>query len=336
MVPLPAEEAPNSAESERQRSRLEIGVFNGFILPDKHLTGTRDPGIEPTAGVRMGGGIARRWNWLSELQVARFDTRAPSGDAKMFAGRAGAEWLITPGRRAEPFVSMGWGYSQMTFGRATDFFSAFASVGLGQHIQIGPKSRLRWELRFDRTTAPDGLRGNDLTQPQATIAYSWVLGRSKLDVDRDGVAGHRDRCPNTRQGALVDANGCATDSDRDSIPDGLDLCDDSPAGWSIGPDGCPLDADGDGVADSIDSCAKTPKGVVIDAAGCPVDGDGDGVFDGLDRCPATLKGIEVDEHGCFVDADGDGVYDGLGMDRCPGTPRGTKVDPFGCPVDDGN
>jgi hypothetical protein len=254
----------------------------------------------------------------------------------MLAGRGGVEWILERGRRTEPFVSAGWGYMNMTFDGATDFTSGFASLGLGQHVQLGARTRLRWEARVDRTTAPDGLRGRDLTQPQATIGFNWVLGKSNLDADRDGVPGHRDRCRDTPEGAAVDARGCPRDSDRDTILDGLDACAETPEGWAVGPDGCALDADADGVADSIDACAATPRRVAVDERGCPLDGDGDGVFDGFDRCPATLKGIEVDEQGCFLDADEDGVYDGLGMDRCPGTPKGTKVDPFGCPVQDGD
>ena len=335
MAPFAADEPE---KKDRQHSRMEIGVFTGFIAPDKRLIATRDPGIEPTLGVRLGGGVSRHWNWFAEAQAARFETETFAGDAKMLAARGGFEWLIEPGRRTEPFYSMGWGYTHMSFDGATDFFSAFASVGVGQHVQIGDKTRLRWEVRIDRTTAPDGLRGRDLTQPQATIGFDWVLGKSKLDADHDGVPGHRDRCRDTPEGARVDARGCAMDSDLDLVLDGLDACEDTPAGWIVGPDGCALDTDGDGVADSVDACEATPKGAVIDKTGCPLDGDGDGVFDGFDQCPDTLGGIEVDARGCFLDADEDGVYDGLGMDRCPGTPKGTKVDPFGCPVeeDDGD
>ena len=338
MAPLAADEPAEPEKKERQRSRLELGVFSGFIAPDKRLTATRDPAIEPTLGVRLGGGVSRKWNWFAELQAAQLDSQAVTRDAEMLAARGGMEWLIDPGRRAEPFVSLGWGYMNMTFDNASDFFSGFASIGLGQHVQIGARTRLRWETRVDRTTTPDGLRGNDLTQPAATIGFNWVLGKSKLDADRDGVPGHRDRCRDTLAGARVDAVGCAMDTDRDSVPDGLDACADTPAGWTIGPDGCALDTDGDGVADSIDACEASPKGAVIDKTGCALDTDGDGVFDGFDQCPNTLRGIEVNERGCFLDADEDGVYDGLGMDRCPGTPKGTKVDPFGCPVadDDGD
>ncbi len=338
IAPLAADEPAQPENENPHRSGLELGVFTGIILPDKRLTATVDPGIEPTFGFHLGAGISRRFNWFAEAQAAQFRTAPPSGDAEMLAARGGIEWLIDRGRLAEPFVSLGWGYMNMTFDGATDFFSAFASAGLGQYVQIGANTRVRWELRVDRTMASEGLRGRDLTQPQATVGFTWVLDRSKSDADRDGVSGRRDRCPDTPEGARVDAHGCAFDADGDAVPDGLDACADTPTGWIIGPDGCPLDSDGDGVVDSIDACATTPQGAAIDDTGCPLDSDGDGVFDGSDRCPATMKGIEVDEHGCFIDADEDGVYDGLGMDHCPGTPKGTKVDPFGCPVkgDDGD
>jgi hypothetical protein len=338
LAPLAAEETVQPEKKKQRRTGLELGVFTGIILPDPRLTATVDPGIEPTVGFHTGGGITWRLNWFAEAQAAQFRTLPPAGDAEMLAGRGGIEWLVAPGRLAEPFVSASWGYMNMTFEGATDFFSAFGSVGLGQYVQIGANTRVRWEIRVDRTMASEGLRGRDLTQPQATIGFTWVLDKSKSDLDHDGVSGNRDRCRDTPEGARVDAHGCAMDSDGDSIPDGLDTCADTPAGWNVGPDGCALDADGDGVADGIDACGMTPVGAVIDETGCPLDGDGDGVFDGFDRCPGTMKGIEVNELGCFLDADEDGVYDGLGMDRCPGTPKGTKVDPFGCPVtvDDGD
>lgn len=326
--------APLVAQERAARSQLEVGVFDGAILPDKRLTATVDPGVEPTFGVRVGGGITWQLNWFGEAQFARFTTSPPAGEADMLAARGGVEWLIDPGRRAEPFLSAGWGYMNVSFDGASDFFSSFASLGLGQHVQLGAHTRLRWEIRADRTMADDGLRGRDLTLPQATVGFSWVVGGRNRDTDADGIPGRRDRCPDTPAGAQVDANGCALDTDRDSVANGLDACPETPEGWAVGPDGCPLDADGDGVTDGADRCPATPRGVVIDEHGCPQDTDRDGVPDGLDQCPNTLNGIEVDKRGCFLDADEDGVYDGLGMDRCPGTPKGTPVDPFGCPLKD--
>lgn len=325
--------ADESAREERPFA-LEIGPFVGFVVPDPDLTATKDPAIQPTLGLHLGRGFHRRLNGFVEAQTARFDSKSLSGDAAMLAARGGVEFLVAPGRRAEPFVSASWGYMRMTFDNATDFVSAFASVGLGQHIQVGARLRARWEVRVDRTLARDGLRGEDLTHATATAGIDWVLGKRVFDSDRDGVAGHRDRCPDTPAGILVDERGCPRDSDRDGVFDQLDACADTPAGWAVDAIGCPADTDRDGVPDPIDACGATPPGATPNARGCPADTDGDGVFDGLDRCPDTLRGIEVDAHGCFLDEDQDGVYDGLGMDRCPGTRKGTKVDAFGCPLID--
>jgi OOP family OmpA-OmpF porin len=93
---------------------------------------------------------------------------------------------------------------------------------------------------------------------------------ARIDSDGDGVYDDEDECPNTPQGAKVDARGC------------------------------PRDSDGDGVYDGLDQCSLTPRGAKVDAKGCPLDGDGDGVYDGLDQCPDTPRGNEVDEKGCTV------------------------------------
>ena len=334
LAPLGAEEAA----LEKRHRPLEIGPFAGFVLPDDHLTVTKDPGLEPTLGLHLGRPFNRRLRWFAEAQMAQFDSQSLRGDADMLAARGGVELLVAPGRRLEPFVTASWGYMRMTFDNpnATDFESAVASAGLGQHIQVGERMRVRWEARFERTMARDGLAGQDLTQAVATVGVNWVLGKKALDADGDGVAGHRDRCRDTPTGLTVDYRGCPHDSDGDGVYDGLDMCPATPEGWAVGAAGCPPDSDGDGVADAVDSCAATAQGAVVDAQGCALDGDGDGVVDGFDRCPNTLRGIEVDERGCFLDADEDGVYDGLGMDRCPGTPKGTTVDPFGCPLKDDN
>jgi len=118
------------------------------------------------------------------------------------------------------------------------------------------------------------------------------------DTDGDGVRNHKDKCPGTPAGGVVDSNGCE------------------------------IDSDGDGVLDRLDDCPGTPKGVAVDEHGCEPDADADGVPDRLDRCPGTAAGAAVDKHGCEPDTDGDGVADRL--DKCPGTAQGTPVDNNGC------
>ena len=88
------------------------------------------------------------------------------------------------------------------------------------------------------------------------------------------------------------------DSDGDGVTDGRDQCPDTPQGARVDANGCPRDSDGDGVADGLDRCPDTPRGERVDASGCPMDSDGDGVYDGQDRCPDTPRGTAVDDRGC--------------------------------------
>lgn len=63
------------------------------------------------------------------------------------------------------------------------------------------------------------------------------------DSDRDGVIDGRDKCPGTRRGARVNANGCVAtgpDSDRDGVPDNFDRCPDTVVGAAVDGNGCPV------------------------------------------------------------------------------------------------
>lgn len=90
----------------------------------------------------------------------------------------------------------------------------------------------------------------------------------------------------------------ATDSDGDSIPDTMDECPNTPDGARIDAQGCEVDSDGDGVADSKDQCPGTFAGLSVDARGCAPDGDQDGVLDVNDQCPSTPSGAPVLADGC--------------------------------------
>jgi len=126
-------------------------------------------------------------------------------------------------------------------------------------------------------------------------------------------------------GGLICANA---DGDNDGVKNIHDKCPGTRAGFPVDADGCDLDSDGDGVADGEDDCPGTPAGAAVDARGCPMDDDGDGVANSQDRCPGTPAGIKVGSDGCELDSDGDGVVDS--KDECPATPAGTAVDPNGC------
>lgn len=64
-----------------------------------------------------------------------------------------------------------------------------------------------------------------------------------VDSDRDGVIDSRDKCPGSRRGARVNANGCVAtgpDSDNDGVPDNFDRCPDTVVGAAVDGNGCPV------------------------------------------------------------------------------------------------
>ena len=163
-----------------------------------------------------------------------------------------------------------------------------------------------------------------------------------VDTDGDGIGDNLDKCPNTPEGEIVDATGCASsevDSDGDGVTDDLDLCPDTPANTEVDEDGCSdfqKDKDGDGVPDDLDLCPDTTANAEVDEDGCAdfqKDTDGDGVPDDQDICTDTPPNAEVNEDGCADfqrDTDGDGLTDDL--DRCPESQPGSATDAFGCPM----
>ena len=125
------------------------------------------------------------------------------------------------------------------------------------------------------------------------------------DEDGDGVCDIYDDCPDTLDGAEVDADGCSClqlDDDEDGVNNCDDQCPDTPEGEAVDALGCSCsqgDDDGDGVNNCNDRCP---------GADDTVDTDGDGVPDCLDNCPAVPNDDQAD-------SDGDGVGDAC--DNCP-------------------
>ncbi|HNW49895.1 MAG TPA: OmpA family protein [Prolixibacteraceae bacterium] len=242
------------------------------------------------------------------------------------------------------------------------FLSDNKSSGLNFDAGVGAKLMLSksWSLFAEAgyIHGIDGLRANNLgvDEPchdnfiKALIGIEWAFS-PKLDSDKDGVANHKDKCPNTPKKYKVDKKtGCPVDSDGDGVFDEDDKCpkekglaalegcpdkdgdgiidkdDDCPDVKGIAEfKGCP-DTDGDGIMDSKDDCPKD-KGLK-EFKGCP-DTDGDGIADKEDKCPAVAGLKKFD--GC-PDTDGDGVADNV--DACPDTPAGDEVDDKGCPKEE--
>ena len=138
------------------------------------------------------------------------------------------------------------------------------------------------------------------------------------DSDNDGVTDDKDECPNDAGKALL--AGCP-DSDNDGVSDFVDDCPDQKGIRRLG--GCP-DTDNDGIVDPEDICPNKPG--IPSLNGCP-DADRDGITDSNDECP--LEPGAFHQNGC-PDSDEDGIVDK--DDKCP-KERG-KAANNGCPDED--
>mgnify|MGYP003315291499 CR=1 FL=1 len=181
-----------------------------------------------------------------------------------------------------------------------------------------------------------------------------------FDDDGDGVNNAIDLCPNSVQGAVVDAEGCSSlqrdsDSDGDGLNDPEDSCPGTVSGANVDENGCSeaqRDSDGDGISDLDDACDDTPNGFPILANGCTDEGaldtdlDGDGYSGAYSFNIDPDTGLRTNEQGDayptdgsqWFDQDGDGYganSSGINGDDCP-TEFGTSFEDYlGC-ADDGD
>ena len=167
------------------------------------------------------------------------------------------------------------------------------------------------------------------------------------DADGDGVNDPIDLCPDTPQGAQVDADGCAEsqkDPDNDGVTGLNDNCPTTPNpgqedtdGDGIG-DACDPDIDGDGILNNADNCPgnSNPKQVDFDGDGigdaCDTDIDGDGYLNWKDAFPFDpTEWLDTDKDGIGnnvdPDDDGDGFSDQLELD-CNSDPLDASSKPL--------
>lgn len=293
--------------------------------------------IGPTFGedIGPGGTAVLRWSLPSGFGIglggsylAPDPDRAGASTIDMWQGFGEARWRLGSGSAFSPFVAGRVGYVRLERGsRDTDGLSASLVGGFelwaSDHFAFRTAPVATFFDVDDEATLSDGVSYG--------LEAGFVIstgGRGSADGDGDGVSDGMDRCPGTRVGVEVDAEGCPRDGDADGVADYADRCPGTAAGVRVNAEGCATDGDGDGVPDGVDRCPNTAQGAQVDSRGCATDGDGDGVPDGIDQCAGTPAGAEVDAEGCATDGDGDGVADGI--DRCPGTPADTEVDEQGC------
>lgn len=212
-----------------------------------------------------------------------------------------------------PYIFAGGGASNFTGNNITNGYDYPIVGGIGFNLRLTPNVNLVYQGTFGMmTNAHNDPTVVPYTQPTGQdqfmlhmLGVSFNLGRSH-DLDKDGVADSKDKCPETPTAVKVDINGCPIDTDKDGVYDYLDKCIDV-AGTSA-TSGCP-DLDKDGITDAEDLCPNDAGPIA--SKGCP-DRDQDGVKDGDDFCP-DVKGLPQFK-GC-PDTDNDGIEDS--KDMCP-------------------
>ena len=245
----------------------ELGLLLGGGWADKELVGGKDGDVNPLIGLRYGHRLGYRFNFFGDIVGGPYNGDVPNiDDSGIVTARGGLEWLFAKGDRHDWFLSGALGAMYVYVNEDDDFTEPMASVGLGQVWEVGANNSVRWEMRADHAFGDGDLPGNEMTNYQLLVGYSWGLG-APPDSDGDGVPNRFDQCPNTLTGAKVDTKGCPLDSDGDGVFDGLDKCPDTPAGVKVNAEGCPLDTDGDGIPDYQDKCPTVAAPGTAD--GCP-------------------------------------------------------------------
>lgn len=159
-----------------------------------------------------------------------------------------------------PYVLLGVGQDRFRNNTGADFQDTLANAALGAFWRFNDKVALRLEARnvhnidagLDDQLALVGLEFSAGTakaaeeapaqEPAAEEAPAEApveqLAAGPADADKDGVADDADQCPNTAEGATVDANGCELDTDKDGVADSADQCPDTKAGAAVDEKGC--------------------------------------------------------------------------------------------------
>ena len=165
--------------------------------------------------------------------------------------------------------------------------------GIGYMAQYG-RLGLGLFSRYTQVLDPQG-GAHDVKTMTFGISAGVALIRSRRptseappDSDGDGVEDAKDKCPDTRKGAKVDADGCevkaapkeenppveTSDSTDKTVAEALASLDnervvEAPAPAKLA-EMAGDDIDQDGVPNAVDQCPGTTSGFPVDVNGCPV------------------------------------------------------------------
>lgn len=123
-----------------------------------------------------------------------------------------------------PYITAGIGYLRLK-GRTTPFTLADNDkrlfeylnipVGIGTTVNLSKRINLFVQATYNYTNGdrydrvPEFRRGYDkFLETSVGVVYQFGKSLNSNDNDGDGVPNDKDKCPNTKKGTKVDANGC--------------------------------------------------------------------------------------------------------------------------------
>jgi OOP family OmpA-OmpF porin len=224
------------AQTEEYDDRWYASVFGGYAGLDDDRTG-----VDNDAVFGIGFGRFLTPNFSVDLEFDYIDTNVGGNDFDLYSlGLIGRYHWLDADHKARPYLLAGIGGTDHSgsFSSSTDlYFTAGAGVRfeLSDHFSARVQAAYRYDSDDVRSVQRDGF---DDVLVTAGITYAFGDKRKPPppapakppppepkpapppkpvdgDDDRDGVKNSRDRCPNTRAGAVVDLNGCEVEETID-------------------------------------------------------------------------------------------------------------------------
>ncbi|MBT1071990.1 OmpA family protein [Pelotalea chapellei] len=270
-------------------------VVGGYTFEGKQHIKTA-----PVYGLKLGYNFTEHFGLEGAFDYAATETTRTNKDLSFYKYGADLIYNFRPATNLVPFIAAGYGgYNFSGAGLDKKARPAF-DYGLGLKYFLNDNFAIRGDVRHVIASLNNEVHNRNAQNIEYTLGAYIPFGGTQpvakavaapavepapalkpvvvpppapappADSDRDGVIDEKDKCPNTPQGVVVDADGCPVDADKDGVADYLDKCPGTPAGASVDTNGCPLDSDKDGVFDYLDKCPDTPAGVKVTADGCPV------------------------------------------------------------------
>ena len=216
--------------------RWYVSAFGGLAAMDSDRFDVDDAGI---FGVGIGKFLSDDFSLELEFDRIDSDLTPPAGfgsgfNAKSF-GLFGRYHLMSPDDQVRPYFGFGIGGSyrqsfdtdSIPFDKDTNIYIS-PVVGLAMELTDNFGARIQAAMRRDVGGDSSNPVGGSYTDYLFTAGITYKFGDPPApppppaqpappppppepvdgDDDRDGVKNSRDKCPNTRAGAVVDADGC--------------------------------------------------------------------------------------------------------------------------------